>query len=289
MRLVRLFENTLKKKYISIIMENEKSEIAETIEPSGVVYTPDDSNVHMNISNDIEQDRVFSWSSTFTESKDFKKHLNKPIKNFDEEELKFYKRLQKREQIKKKEEKEKALKEEKTKSIFDYQDEKKLEPHSSARQSQTDHLIESNLTEEDLYIQLESLKNKFPEIGEQIEVSKNMSMDTLKMKYKLFMTLIEQKHADSVAFNVFLLLNKAVERTAEGYFSTNCLNGLGDNVLQMKSEITDILKEMVSSGEIPIEMLTPQLRLLMVMSGIVVQTLEQNRAKNEQTASIVEE
>ena len=57
----------------------------------------------------------------------------------------------------------------------------------------------------------------------------------------------------------------------------------------MKSEITDILKEMVSNGEIPVEMLTPQLRLLMVMSGVVVQTIEQNRAKNGQTASIVEE
>ena len=46
---------------------------------------------------------------------------------------------------------------------------------------------------------------------------------------------------------------------------------------------------MVSNGEIPVEMLTPQLRLLMVMSGVVVQTIEQNRAKNGPTASIVEE
>lgn len=255
-------------------MEEEKNEIA--------IEKEVENTISLNIKEEVEKDRVFTWSATFTKSKDFKKHLNKPIKQFDEEESKFYKRLQKREQIKKKEEKKQKEHLEKTKSIFDIDTVEKDE-NLGIQYVEKPEIIQSvELTEEELYIQLESLKSKFPEIGADIEVSKNMSIETLKMKYKLFMTLIEQKHADSVAFNVFLLLNKCVERTAEGYFHTNSLNGLSDNVLQMKSEITDILKEMVSSGEIPIEMLTPQLRLLMVMSGIVVQTIEQNRAKNEQ-------
>ena len=130
-----------------------------------------------------------------------------------------------------------------------------------------------------MYIKLSVLKSKFPDID--IDVDKNMSEETLQTKYKLFMTLIEQKHADSVAFQVFLLLNKCVERTADGVFNTDILNGLSDNVNEMKTEITDILKEMVESGEIPVEMLTPQLRLLMVMSGVVMQTIEKNTAKKK--------
>ena len=255
--------------------ENEKNEIAETIEPT------EKSNVDIVIRPEIENNISFRWAAEFEDSKEFKKHINKPVKDFDEEESKFYKRLQKREQLKKKEEKEETIKKEKISSIFD-------EPVVTQEKKEIIQ-VDNNLTEEDLYIQLETLKSKFPDIGENIEIHKNMSLQSLKMKYKLMMTLIEQKHADSVAFNIFLLMNKVVERTADSYFNTDCLNGLGDNVLTMKTEITDILKEMVSNGEIPVEMLTPQLRLLMVMSGVVVQTIEQNRAKNGQTASIVEE
>ena len=258
--------------------ENEKNEIAdiaETIEPT------EKSNVDIVIRPEIENNISFRWAAEFEDSKEFKKHINKPVKDFDEEESKFYKRLQKREQLKKKEEKEETIKKEKISSIFD-------EPVVTQEKKEIIQ-VDNNLTEEDLYIQLESLKSKFPDIAENIEINKNMSLESLKMKYKLMMTLIEQKHADSVAFNVFLLMNKVVERTADSYFNTDCLNGLGDNVLTMKTEITDILKEMVSNGEIPVEMLTPQLRLLMVMSGVVVQTIEQNRAKNCQAASIVEE
>ena len=255
--------------------ENEKNEIAETIEPT------EKSNVDIVIRPEIENNISFRWAAEFEDSKEFKKHINKPVKDFDEEESKFYKRLQKREQLKKKEEKEETIKKEKISSIFD-------EPVVTQEKKEIIQ-VDNNLTEEDLYIQLETLKSKFPDIGENIEIHKNMSLQSLKMKYKLMMTLIEQKHADSVAFNIFLLMNKVVERTADSYFNSDCLNGLGDNVLSMKSEITDILKEMVSNGEIPVEMLTPQLRLLMVMSGVVVQTIEQNRAKNGQTASIVEE
>ena len=261
---------------------DEKNEIVEIGGFQESIEPEEKSNIDIVIRPEIENNKSFKWAAEFEDSKEFKKHINKPVKEFDEDEAKFYKRLQKREQLKKKEEKEDTIKKEKISSIFD-------EPVEQDRAKKEIIEVDNNLTEEDLYIQLETLKSKFPDIGENIEINKNMSLQSLKMKYKLMMTLIEQKHADSVAFNIFLLMNKVVERTADSYFNSDCLNGLGDNVLSMKSEITDILKEMVSNGEIPVEMLTPQLRLLMVMSGVVVQTIEQNRAKNGQTASIVEE
>ena len=139
---------------------------------------------------------------------------------------------------------------------------------------------------DDLYIKLAVLKQKFPDIN--CEIDKNMSIDTLKTKYKLFMTTLETKHADSVAFSVFLLLNKGVERGAEHFFNTDMLDGLGDNVVGMKDEICEILKEMIEEGDIDTSFLTPQLRLAMVMSGVVINTIEKNSAKKKAFASVVD-
>ena len=56
----------------------------------------------------------------------------------------------------------------------------------------------------------------------------------------------------------------------------------------MKSEISDVLKEMVANGEIDTAMLTPQLRLMLIMSGVIVQTIEKNSAKKKALKEDVE-
>ena len=103
--------------------KNEKNEIADTegvVEKKSESIEPEEkSNIDIVVRPEIENNKSFRWAAEFTDSKEFKKHLNKPIKEFDEEESKFYKRLQKREQLKKKEEKEEKIKLEKTRSIFD--------------------------------------------------------------------------------------------------------------------------------------------------------------------------
>ena len=184
------------------------------------------------------------------------------------------KRLQKREQLEKKKTKE----QEKKKSYFDDIDDHII-ASTIIEDSSDEELAEQEISSNELYVKLELLKSKFKDLD--IEINKNMSRDTLQVKYNLAMSMIETKHADSVAYSVFLLLNKCVERTADNYFHTDILDGLSNNVDQMRSEITDILKEMVETGELPIEMLTPQLRLLMIMSGVVIQTIEKNSAKKK--------
>ena len=84
--------------------KNEKNEIAEKTES---IESDQKSNIDIVVRPEIENNKSFRWSAEFTDSKEFKKHLNKPIKEFDEEESKFYKRLQKREQLKKKKKKKK--------------------------------------------------------------------------------------------------------------------------------------------------------------------------------------
>jgi len=252
---------------------NQKEENETKQEKINVVMSIEDNP------NIEEKSLVEEWKDKFTNSKDFKKYIGKPIKNMNKDESTFYKRLQKREQLDKKKNKEIEKKKISTSSYFD--DIEEIPPNANYAKivNDTSDEEEEKITSEELYVKLELLKSKFNDLD--IEINKNMSFETLKVKYNLAMTMIETRHCDSVAYSVFLLLNKAVERTADNYFNTDILDGLSNNVNEMKSEITDILKEMVESGEIPIEMLTPQLRLLMIMSGVVIQTIEKNTAKKK--------
>jgi len=254
-----------------IIKQKEEGE--PKIEKPNIILTVEE-NPNIQPIDLIEQ-----WKNKFTDSKDFKKHLAKPIKNMNKEESTFYKRLQKREQLEKKKNKQEEKKRINNSSLFDDDNKENINPCTN----NNNYDIKSSDEEEeiDYYVKLELLKTKFKDTISDIEINKNMSNETLKTKYNLAMTMIETKHADTVAYSVFLLLNKCVERTADNYFHTDILDGLSDNVNEMRNEITEILKEMVQSGEIPIEMLTPQLRLLMIMSGVVIQTIEKNTAKKK--------
>lgn len=245
---------------------------------------------------------IIEWNEKYTSSLEFKKSTGKSVKNFNENEKKFYKRLQKREQLKKKEDKEK----EKNSSLLDPPKEKNIKkvtikkeektpvagrdfigPRTPQGNIYTDKLPDLDEPEPyDLYIKLSVLKQKFPDID--CEIDKNMSLETLRTKYKLFMTVLETKHADNIAFSVFLLLNKGVERGAEHFFNTEILDGLSDNVYGMKDEICEILKEMIEEGDIDVSFLTPQLRLAMVMSGVIINTIEKNSAKKKAFASVVD-
>jgi len=270
------------KKEISIediIKQKEEAEL-KTDKPNIILSVEENPNIQ-------PIDLIEQWKNKFTDSKDFKKHLGKPIKNMNKEEATFYKRLQKREQLEKKKNKQEEKKRINNSSLFDDDlgeaNKENINPNNKQSNKNNNYDIKSSDEEEeiDYYVKLELLKSKFGDTISDIEINKNMSNETLKTKYNLAMTMIETKHADTIAYSVFLLLNKCVERTADTYFHTDILDGLSDNVAGMRKEITEVLKEMVQSGEIPIEMLTPQLRLLMIMSGVVIQTIEKNTAKKK--------
>ena len=261
--------------------EGEKENI--TIEVEQVKEQEEEVDI---LTDDAE---LYKWNLTYKTSNEFKKSTGKSVKNFNENEKKFYKRLQKREQLNKKKEKEKVEQERKTASLLDAPAD--ITPIKKKKEKKPEFLYTNELPADDvpdeLFIKLSVLKSKFPDID--CEIDKNMSLETLKVKYKLFMTTLETKHADGVAFSVFLLLNKGVERGAEHFFNTDMLDGLSNNVVGMKDEICEILKEMIEEGDIDTSFLTPQLRLAMVMSGVVINTIEKNTAKKKAFASVAEE
>lgn len=184
---------------------------------------------------------------------DYKKSLNKKVSEFSEEEKKIYNKLaqqNKRKNDKTEEEIEKISNDEKI-----------------ALKSQTN-----------LYNQLFVLKKKFPDFTEDIHIDIDMNMDTLEEKKDLIMKMITQKNSDSIVFETLLLASRTAERGLN-YCNVEALDGYSDNLSESKEDIIPILKEMIDLGEIDTTMMTPQLRLMIVMSSVAVKTIEKNNDK----------
>ena len=136
-----------------------------------------------------------------------------------------------------------------------------------------------------LYNQLFVLKQKFPENTENIHIDPDMTITALNQKKDLIMKVITDKHSHNVVFETLLLGCRSVERTAN-YFNQDFLDGFTDNTSEMKDDIVPILKEMIDLGEIDTSMLTPQLRLAIVMSSVVVKTIEKNNDKKKNSVVV---
>ena len=186
---------------------------------------------------------------------EYKKRLNKKVSEFTEDEKKEYNRLsqsKKRKEVKFKveEEKETEDKKEETKKI------------------------------NNLYNQLFVLKKKFPEHLDDIHINKEMNINTLNEKKDLIMKIITQKNSDSIIFETLLLGCRTIERGLN-YAEIEALDGYAENVDEARDDIIPILKEMIDLGEIDTSMLTPQLRLMIVMSSVAVKTVEKNNDKKK--------
>jgi len=193
---------------------------------------------------------------------EYKKRLNKKVSEFSDEEKAHYNKLAGRskrkndkvEEINKKNEEEEKL-----------ENEKKV----------------------NMYNQLFVLKQKFPENTGEIHIDKDMSLKVLEEKKSLILQIITTKNSENVVFETLLLCCRSGERGLN-YFGVEALDGYAENVDNMKADIIPILKEMVDTGEIDTSMMTPQLRLMILMSSVAVKTIEQNNDKKK-NQNIVED
>jgi len=131
-----------------------------------------------------------------------------------------------------------------------------------------------------MFNQLYVLKQKFPDNTGDIHIDKEMSLKTLEEKKSLILQIITTKNSESVVFETLLLMCRSGERGLN-YFNIDALEGYADNVDSQREDIIPILKEMVDLGEIDTSMMTPQLRLMIVMSSVAVKTMEQNNDKKK--------
>jgi len=181
----------------------------------------------------------------------YKKKLNKKVSEFTEEEKQIYNKLaQKKKKVKEKNEEE--------------INNEKLEEEKKTH----------------LYNQLFVLKQKFPDNLENIHINNDMNYKTLSEKKDLIMTLITQKNSHNVVFETLLLMCRTGERGLD-YFDIDALSGYADEVNNSKDDILPILKEMIDTGEIDCSMMTPQLRLMIILSSVGVKTIEKNNDKKK--------
>ncbi len=214
-------------------------------------------NPEKSVSFEVEE--VHEIEETHLE---YKKRLNKKVSDFTDEEKAHYNKLAGRnkrkndkvEEINKKNEEEDRL-----------ENEKKV----------------------NMYNQLFVLKQKFPDNTGEIHIDKDMSLKVLEEKKSLILQIITTKNSENVVFETLLLCCRSGERGLN-YFGVEAMDGYADNVDNMKSDIVPILKEMVDTGEIDTSMMTPQLRLMILMSSVAVKTIEQNNDKKK-NQNIVED
>ena len=207
-------------------------------------------NPEKSVSFEVEE--VHEVEETHLE---YKKRLNKKVSDFTDEEKAHYNKLAGRskrkndkvEEINKKNEEEEKLENEK---------------------------------KNNMYNQLFVLKQKFPDNTTEIHIDKDMSLKVLEEKKSLILQIITTKNSENVVFETLLLCCRSGERGLN-YFGVEALDGYAENVDGMKGDIIPILKELVDTGEIDCSMMTPQLRLMILMSSVAVKTIEQNNDKKK--------
>ena len=184
---------------------------------------------------------------------EYKKRLNKKVSEFTDEEKAHYNKLAQKNKRKNEKNEEEIKKNEEQEKL---NDEKRI----------------------NLYNQLFVLKQKFPDNTGEIIISKDMNVRTLEEKKSLILKIITQKNSENVVFETLLLCARTGER-GMNYFNVDALDGFAENLGESKEDIIPILKEMIDTGEIDTSMMTPQLRLMIVMSSVAVKTIEKNNDK----------
>jgi len=220
-------------------------EINEVVEEK--IPTLDDLKNKDNLEEDLDDIEM-----TATE---YKKSLKKKVSEFSEDEKAKYNALSQKKKRKKDKEVEETLKEEISEKV-------------------------NNEARNNLYNQLFVLKNKFPDGTKNIHIDPEMSVAVLEEKKALILQMITNKNADRIVFQSLLLLSRTAERGLN-YVDIDLLDGYSQEVESSEADILPILKEMIDMGEIDTSFLTPQLRLMVVMSGCAVRTLEKNTAKKK--------
>lgn len=224
--------------------ENINEEIIEEIPSIEQLQNPE----HVELSDEQSEQEDISASK-------YKKNLKKKVSEFTpEEKAKYMSLSQKKKRKKDKEVEEVKLSQEQEK--------------------------ENNETKNLLYNQLFLLKQKFPDGCKNIHLDPDMSLSVLEEKKGLILKIITDKNAHKIVFESLLLLCRSGERGLN-YFDVDILEGYSDEISSSEDDIVPILKELIDMGSIDTTFLTPELRLLVVMSGAAVRTIEKNMAKKK--------
>ena len=103
------------------------------------------------------------------------------------------------------------------------------------------------------------------------------SLDLLK-KYKgIYTRLIQEKISENTALNLLIMTARGVERVGKRFDID--LDGLGNDIEENENELMTEIKSCIDAQIIDVSTITPDVRLALLLSNIVVSRMERNSIK----------
>lgn len=107
------------------------------------------------------------------------------------------------------------------------------------------------------------------------------SVGELERQKSLMLRIVGEKASINASFEVLLFMCRGGEKITNSLGVLD-LEGLSGDIEVKKEPIIEILKELVDTGIISVEEVKPEVKLLILMSNIVVNRMEINKAKKKQ-------
>ena len=140
--------------------------------------------------------------------------------------------------------------------------------------------VEGNKDEEvreQLLNDLDLLQAKFSDkIVFKWDYSAGSSLQHLRRKKALFLRLLNDEAGVSACFKLLTIGCSGIERLTSSTGVAD-IGGFSGDISAQRDEIVPILKNLVDTGQISVASLSPEMRLMMIMSSTAIERLEKNR------------
>ena len=140
-----------------------------------------------------------------------------------------------------------------------------------------DEIIDDTEIKDKILSDLDLLQIKFSHIKYNWNYSTNSSIEHLKRQKHLFMRVLTDAASTESVFNLLCLASGGIERGVAMSGMAN-IDGYGNDVKENKDEIYPLLKQLIDTGQLSVSMLTPELRLGIVMVSLGINRMEKNNA-----------
>tara|TARA_R110000796_G_scaffold124106_1_gene238517 strand:+ start:167 stop:925 length:759 start_codon:yes stop_codon:yes gene_type:complete len=130
---------------------------------------------------------------------------------------------------------------------------------------------------EQLLNDLDLLQAKFSDkIVFKWDYSAGSSLQHLRRKKALFLRLLNDEAGISACFKLLTIGCSGIERLTSSTGVAD-IGGFSSDISEQRDEIVPILKNLVDTGQISVASLSPEMRLMMIMSSTAIERLEKNR------------
>jgi len=135
---------------------------------------------------------------------------------------------------------------------------------------------------------LDILKLKFTGINFKWNYNNSSSFSVLSRQKALFLRVLNDEAGTEALLKLLVISSSGLEKVANITNVCN-LNGYANDVADAREEIYPILKNLVDTGVISVEHLSPEMRLGMVMISLGINRVEKNRIESNSNFLVEQE